>query len=194
VAVIGCTGTPTAPTADPLSAVRTDPRFDAAFYASFATRTSQRRPSTTIYVSDTDNHKQPVPAETIASARDAAASLQSALGLPVDVRPLAGASPVDVWAGVTVYFTNATDTTVGGYAHPFITGAAWINYRVSTFDICGGLIKTVVRHELMHALGFSHTDDPTELMYPEARYCDILPSPREQFHARAALQMPVGSR
>jgi hypothetical protein len=188
LALIGCGG-PTAPspTAAPSAAFAADARFDAAFFASFASRTQYRRPSTTIFISEKDTAKQLVPAETFASAMDAAAGLQAALGLPVDVRPLSQATSWDALKSVVLYFADTTGTQVGGYAHQFVVGVATVNYRVATFDICGGLVKTVVRHELMHALGFDHTDDPGELMFPEARYCDRLPSPREQFHARAAL-------
>jgi hypothetical protein len=47
----------------------------------------------------------------------------------------------------------------------------------------------LVRHELGHAMGYYHTDDPADVMYglPIGKAaCDILPSERERRHARIA--------
>ena len=189
VSAVGCSGNPTAPTADTSAsaAFKTDARYDAAFFASFVSSTSRRPQSLAIFIGDTDDQKQPVPAETIESARQAAASLQTAIGIPVDVRPLAGANAADVIKAITVRFVAVADQTRGGFVSPFVPGVASVNYQAVTYDECGGLAKTVVRHELMHAMGFAHTDDRADLMFPELLRCDILPSPREQFHARGAL-------
>jgi hypothetical protein len=185
--VAGCSGSPTAPSG-PSQAVKSDPRFDAAFFSSFVQHDPPK--SLVIYISDEDNKKQPVPPATIEAARDAAATLQAALGLPVDVRPVRGSKAGDIIRGITVSFAyTAPDSAVGGYATFLLPGVATINYMAVTYDVCGGLAKTVVRHELMHAMGFGHTDSETELMYPQLRYCDRLPSPREQFHGRVALGM-----
>lgn len=185
IASTGCAELPTAPSKP--SAVVIDPRYDAAFMASFTTGAPPK--SLVVYVPDVDDKGNRVPAETVAQGIEAAASLQRALGLSVDVRPMAGAPAYDVLRGLLVRWMWSDVWTpdgprIGGYG---IAGQAVVNYRASTFEVCGGLAQTVVRHELMHAMGFMHTDDPSELMFPEVRYCDRLPSAREVFHARVAL-------
>ena len=47
----------------------------------------------------------------------------------------------------------------------------------------------LVRHELGHAMGYYHTDAPTDVMYGNiiaAEACDLQPSDRERRHARFA--------
>ena len=174
---------PTAPTptTEVSAAVLSDPRYDAAFFASFVN--GQKRESTVVYIDHVDDKKQPIPALTLEQAREAAASLLVALGLPADVRSTQGANAGAMLRGVTIHFQATPDQTrIGGFVHAWVPGVAFINYQAATADVCGGLIKTVVRHELMHALGFGHTADEHELMFPEARYCDVLPSAREVFH------------
>lgn len=55
----------------------------------------------------------------------------------------------------------------------------------------------LVRHELGHAMGYYHTDDPTDVMFgrsitPDA--CDVLPSAREREHARFAHDLSLTAR
>jgi hypothetical protein len=51
-----------------------------------------------------------------------------------------------------------------------------------------------VRHELGHAMGFSHTGDAADLMsgLGDAR-CDQQPSARERYHAAIAYRRPIGN-
>ncbi|MFN0314744.1 MAG: hypothetical protein ACKVQA_06890 [Burkholderiales bacterium] len=189
----GCGHSPTAPTAAaPAAAMAalSDPRYDASFFASFAGGRT-RRPSLTVYIADTDDKHNAVPAETVTQATDAAVTLQAAIGLPVDVRSMRGVDIRAILAGLSVQFlwTAETGVATGGHVTAYLPGVAFVHYRAVTYDVCGGLAKTVVRHELMHAMGFSHTDDPQEVMYPELRFCDRLPSAREIYHARVALGM-----
>jgi hypothetical protein len=47
----------------------------------------------------------------------------------------------------------------------------------------------LVRHELGHAMGYYHTDDPMDVMYGQSitpDMCDVMPSARERRHARFA--------
>ena len=195
LSAVGCGhALPTAPSAV-LADTRftSDPRYDAGFYASFATRVQSRPKTLTVYISTMDHLKQPIPVETLEQVRDAVVSLQTVLGLPIDVRNMDTAKPIDVINGISILFqaTAPGSTNVGGFVHQFLQGMATINYQAITFDACGGIAKTVVRHEILHAMGFDHTDHPHELMFPEVRYCDRLPSPRELFHIRAAYQLPL---
>lgn len=47
----------------------------------------------------------------------------------------------------------------------------------------------LVRHELGHAMGYYHTDDPADVMFGQSitpDMCDVMPSARERQHARFA--------
>jgi hypothetical protein len=47
----------------------------------------------------------------------------------------------------------------------------------------------LVRHELGHAMGYYHTDDPADVMYGQSiapDTCDVVPSARERRHAKIA--------
>ncbi len=52
----------------------------------------------------------------------------------------------------------------------------------------------IVRHELVHAFGFWHTDNVNDAMYGKANnVCDAPLSARERYHAAIAYARPVGN-
>jgi hypothetical protein len=61
---------------------------------------------------------------------------------------------------------------------------------------CGGyqVRPTAVRHEVGHSLGFFHTQDTVDVMYPIANQCDIPITARERYHAAIAYSRPVGNQ
>lgn len=60
---------------------------------------------------------------------------------------------------------------------------------------CGGyqVRPTAVRHEVGHAMGFYHTTDTADVMFPVANQCDIPITSRERYHAAIVYGRPVGN-
>jgi Matrixin len=77
-------------------------------------------------------------------------------------------------------------------------GTINIYYRGEGHCRCPGLSEAsprMVSHELGHALGFWHTDNTRDVMYPTYQSnCDPQPSERERYHAAIAYSRPVGNR
>lgn len=68
----------------------------------------------------------------------------------------------------------------------------FIELNASGACSCGtasAVYPRLVRHELGHAMGYYHTDSPTDVMYGKiisSEACDLLPSDRERRHALIA--------
>lgn len=56
-----------------------------------------------------------------------------------------------------------------------------------------GVTPSLVRHEIGHMIGFWHTDDPNDIMYPISNSCSKPISARERYHAVIALSRPNGN-
>lgn len=70
-----------------------------------------------------------------------------------------------------------------------------INFSYAGVCRCPGIeIRPgTVRHEVVHALGFWHTDSPSDLMSPSSSQCDTPLSAREKYHGAIAYARPVGN-
>jgi hypothetical protein len=95
------------------------------------------------------------------------------------------------WPGVV-----GTDR-VCGRADIAVSGGV-IELFVPTATICGcdgtaRIRPRTVRHELGHAMGFWHTDSPTDLMFGTSATCDLQPSARERAAAAIAYSRPAGN-
>lgn len=72
----------------------------------------------------------------------------------------------------------------------------WVQFNATAACRCNGfgVAAGTVRHEFGHALGFFHTDSPTDLMWGGTwSGCDRQPSARERYHAAIAYKRPVGN-
>lgn len=74
-----------------------------------------------------------------------------------------------------------------------------LNLFVPTTAACGcdgstRIRPRVIRHELGHAMGFYHTDAPTDVMIASSAACDVPITARELYHAAIAYRRPVGNQ
>jgi hypothetical protein len=97
---------------------------------------------------------------------------------------------------LTVKWSNSSPADRCGRSTVGIDGG-FIELNVSGACSCGmatRIYPRVVRHELGHAMGYYHTNDPQDVMYGQtisSDACNLLPSGRERLHARFAhTQLP----
>jgi carboxypeptidase family protein len=124
---------------------------------------------------------------------------------------------IPIWSAGTIGVTNVvrgTETREGqaGWltirwlangSEPGVCGNAVVggdvinlNWRNQGCNCPGlGFARTVIRHELGHAMGFWHTDSANDVMFVRLSYstCDVGLSARERYHAAIAYARPAGN-
>ena len=183
-----------------------DPRFDLSFYRMFALNgfespnalqpLRRQTQAPRIYLRTIHDNGTPIDALTL---NETAAALINTTGSLTGVFGLAGLEKgTSTRAGqpgwITVSWKDDPERRYCGYAG---FASDWIELYTNTPGCrCPGgpaVRLNTVKHELGHALGFYHTDRPTDLMFQGGSACDMNPSDREVFAARVAYSQPLGS-
>lgn len=195
-----------------LSVFHQDGSFDLSFYRAFA-RNGYEQPSQLQPIRRW-THAPQIYLRTI----DEAGTAIDAVTLDAAAAALADATPI--WSGglfsspaiskgtdtregtsgwITVRWTNASAAGRCGLSQ-IATDGGWIELNsLGASCSCGGasrIYPRLVRHELGHAFGFYHTDDPNDVMYGQSipsNACDARPSARERQCATYVYSRPVGN-
>lgn len=184
--------------------------FDLGFYRQFVRNTFDapggmeplRRWTTNpnVYVQTVDDAGASVDAKNLDTAEIAireTAGIWSAGKLAIASVERGPGTKAGVPGWITVQWRAAAVTGRCGQADVGLSGGTVdLFYKAAGSCQCGGTIRPrTVRHELGHAFGYWHTDNPADLMFASApaAQCDALPSARELAHAAIAYARPVGN-
>ena len=100
------------------------------------------------------------------------------------------------WVVVDI-INDKSDESCGRAIVGAVNGHIWLNVAQSDAGCTFGtdvISQSVMRHEMSHALGFSHIDVPNSLMYYRTNRGAGLPTDLERYHAAIAYQRQAGNR
>ena len=151
-----------------------------------------------VYLKTTDDAGRAIDAETLATTERAlrdSASIWSGetFGIAEVRRGTATREKVAGW--ITVKWASAPAGDRCGRSTVGVDGG-FIELNASGACSCGSaslIYPRLVRHELGHAMGYYHTDRPSDVMYGStisSEGCDLQPSDRERRHAKIAHATP----
>lgn len=192
----------------PLDAIALGGGFDPVFYRQFV-RNTLEAPTTTeplrrltkpprVYIRTIDEAGIAIEPGTLAVVQDAIATTAGiwSNGMGVAAIERGTETRVGQTGWLTVTWPNPVQPDHCGLSDLGLDGGKiQLNYLRPTCRCPGTQIYPwLVRHELGHAFGYWHTDNPADVMYGLAGPgCDGMPSARERYHAAIAYSRPVGN-
>lgn len=186
---------PTTPARNPLL---DDPRFDLGFYRKFAldggsVPLNRRLEAPMVYLATTDAQGRAVDTVTLDRVSEALVAGMTAWALPFGLSGIQRGATSTAANRLMILFDGSQSVSSCGIT-TFDNRTITLSYGRSECLCAGRIRPRTVKHELGHALGFTHTGDAQDLMSGVAdSRCDQEPSSREMFHARVAYSMPNGS-
>lgn len=187
--------TPPAPARNPLL---DDPRFSLVFYRRFvldggSVPLNRRTEAPMVYLATTDLQGRTVDDVTIDRVSSGLIAGMSSWALPFGLAGIQRGAAAPSSGRIIVLFDGSPTADSCGIT-AFDNRTITLSYGRAGC-LCSGRIRTrTVKHELGHALGFTHTGDAQDLMsgLSDSR-CDQEPSARELFHKTVAYTQPNGS-
>lgn len=201
---IAPTVTPTVSTPSPNDGLTRDPRFSLAFYRLFALdgydthgvlRPLHRRTEAPIiYLMTIDQQARAIDAQLLERAASIMIAGMTEWRLPFGIAGVErGTENIGRSNQITVTWNSDSNAPACG-ATSGDNQTITLYFRRQECLCAGNLRARTIKHELGHALGFTHTGDSQDLMSGlQDTRCDQAPSDREVFHAAVAYQRPIGS-
>lgn len=181
-----------------------DPRFSLAFYRMFVlgnssfTTVQRFTANVHVYLRTIQNDGTPIdPVMLDLVETRARLIVPQWSGGTVSVADITRGTGTGPNIGITVFWKGPVDpaSLTCGVSNVFTN---FVELYLPRNGVCGcngtnALAPSTIDHEFGHAMGYWHTDAPSDVMYPQLVACDLPLSAREAFHARVAYSEPVGS-